>query len=88
MGVSVSSRRRAKALRARFLGPGFVPTDFGQPAPKEVLYDHPGHGVQLKPRAQAQHNEETQKLRKTAEAAATDARGMERLMERKRWSNA
>ena len=87
--LSTSSSREpskgSRALRARYLGPGFEPTDFGLPKPKEVFYDVPT--TQLKPRAAANLREENAQLHKTAAAAAQDARGMERLMERKRWSN-
>lgn len=83
MGVSVSARNRARGVRARFLGPGFVPTDFGQ----RLLWEPEAVPSRAMTRSDVRRSDELSKLHATAQAAAHDARGMERLMERKRWSN-
>jgi hypothetical protein len=83
MGVSVSTRIRARALRARFLGPGFEPTDFGQPKPRQGQGDPATFDVRANQRLQ----HENAQLHATAKAEAEGARSMEKLMERKRWSH-
>lgn len=77
MGVSVSARNRARAIRARYAAPGFNFDNFGVVPPK-------GDRVPTPPEFD---EDENNKLHQTARANAEDARRVEKLTERKRWSN-
>ena len=84
MGFSVSDKKRGRAIRERYLNPNFVQTSFGKlrrRAPSRSA------GNPKMTRSDVRRSDELNKLHATAQANAEDARRVEKLTERKRWSN-
>lgn len=84
MGFSVSDKKRGRAIRARYLNPNFVQTTFGLDVVRET-FEVPDNPKMT--RSDVRRSDELNKLHATAQANAEDARRVEKLIERKRWSN-